>query len=29
VIIENDPDTTAQYAVDIITIYNQYLWRFQ
>jgi phosphatidylserine/phosphatidylglycerophosphate/cardiolipin synthase-like enzyme len=28
VIIENDPVTAAQYAVNIITIYNQYRWRF-
>lgn len=29
VIIENDPAAAAQYAVNIITIYNQYRWRFQ
>ncbi|HUI21588.1 MAG TPA: phospholipase D-like domain-containing protein [Methylocella sp.] len=28
VIIENDSVTAAQYAVNIITIYNQYRWRF-
>jgi phosphatidylserine/phosphatidylglycerophosphate/cardiolipin synthase-like enzyme len=29
VIIENDPATAAAYAVNIITIYDQYRWRFQ
>ena len=29
VIIENDHEVAAQYAVNIITIYNQYRWRFQ
>ncbi|MGA2617281.1 MAG: phospholipase D-like domain-containing protein [Thermoguttaceae bacterium] len=29
VIVENDPDAAAQYAVNIITIYNQYRWSFQ
>jgi phosphatidylserine/phosphatidylglycerophosphate/cardiolipin synthase-like enzyme len=29
VIVENDPDAAAHYAVNIITIYNQYRWRFQ
>jgi hypothetical protein len=29
VIIENDFVTAQQYAVNIITIYNQYRWRFQ
>lgn len=29
VIIENDSATAQQYAVNIITIYNQYRWRFQ
>ena len=29
VIIENDPVTAAAYAVNIITIYDQYRWRFQ
>ena len=28
VIIENDSTASAQYAVNIITIYNQYRWRF-
>lgn len=28
VVIENDPVAAAQYAVNIITIYNQYRWRF-
>lgn len=29
VIIENAPDIAMQYAVNIITVYNQYRWRFQ
>ena len=29
VIIENDPATAAAYAVNIITTYDQYRWRFQ
>jgi phosphatidylserine/phosphatidylglycerophosphate/cardiolipin synthase-like enzyme len=29
VIIENDHESAKQYAVNIITIYNQYRWRFQ
>ncbi len=29
VIIENDPVAAAQYAVNIITVYDQYRWRFQ
>ncbi len=29
VIIENDSEAAKQYAVNIITIYNQYRWRFQ
>jgi phosphatidylserine/phosphatidylglycerophosphate/cardiolipin synthase-like enzyme len=29
VIIENDPATATAYAVNIITIYDQYRWRFQ
>jgi len=29
VIIENDGEAAAQYAVNMITIYNQYRWRFQ
>jgi phosphatidylserine/phosphatidylglycerophosphate/cardiolipin synthase-like enzyme len=28
VVIENDSAAAAQYAVNIITIYNQYRWRF-
>jgi hypothetical protein len=28
VIIENDPGTAEQYAVNIQTIYDQYRWRF-
>jgi phosphatidylserine/phosphatidylglycerophosphate/cardiolipin synthase-like enzyme len=28
VIIENDPVVAAQYAVNIITVYDQYRWRF-
>jgi phosphatidylserine/phosphatidylglycerophosphate/cardiolipin synthase-like enzyme len=29
VIIENDPAVAAAYAVNIITVYDQYRWRFQ
>ena len=29
VIIENDKDLAEQYAVNIMTVYNQYRWRFQ
>lgn len=29
VIMENAPDVAAAYAVNIITVYNQYRWRFQ
>jgi phosphatidylserine/phosphatidylglycerophosphate/cardiolipin synthase-like enzyme len=29
VIIENDPATAAAYAVNIMTVYDQYRWRFQ
>jgi hypothetical protein len=29
VFIENDPATAAAYAVNIITVYDQYRWRFQ
>ena len=28
VIIENDPELAAAYAVNIMGIYNQYKWRF-
>lgn len=28
-IMENAPDVAAAYAVNIITVYNQYRWRFQ
>jgi phosphatidylserine/phosphatidylglycerophosphate/cardiolipin synthase-like enzyme len=29
VIIENDPATAAAYSVNIMTVYDQYRWRFQ
>jgi len=28
VIVEHAPDLAAQYAVNIMTIYNQYRWRY-
>jgi phosphatidylserine/phosphatidylglycerophosphate/cardiolipin synthase-like enzyme len=28
VIVEGDPDLAAQYAVNVMTVYNQYRWRY-